>query len=397
MVVTKKPQRKGKKEWRKNVDITDVEEQLHELRNEEMLGFLLINMNKTLKIDEIIQSKSAIPEVLSRKSLKKTTAVVDTGIKKREISKTIKLKIEREAAKKKAAGLGPGASQKARKDALQKKREIVKKAKGGFDLWAEEEKEENDDDYLEPIKAKPAKKPKVEYSRPSAIPAVKLAHPGVSYNPTEEDHKNAILIAAEVEFKKIEQQEQIEKGLSYPPELDDLEDETFFDEDDEEEEDEPEEADIEESNEKPKKTVNTRADINRKKRVKEQLAKEKQIKEQKNLIKSINKIKELEKELALEETEKGRKRQIRAEIKKLQEETAPRKVSRHKFKDVSMEIQLPDEMADSLYKLKPEGNLIKDRFKSLEARNLIEPRVPVKRKRKYKIKEVESHDYKRFK
>lgn len=35
------PSRKGKKAWRKNVDTTDVEEQLHELRNEERLGYVL--------------------------------------------------------------------------------------------------------------------------------------------------------------------------------------------------------------------------------------------------------------------------------------------------------------------------------------------------------------------
>jgi nucleolar protein 53 len=62
-----------------------------------------------------------------------------------------------------------------------------------------------------------------------------------------------------------------------------------------------------------------------------------------------------------------------------------------------MEIQLPEEIAPSLRELKPEGNLIKDRFKSLEARNMIETRLPVKKKRKFKVKEVEYHDYKRFK
>jgi nucleolar protein 53 len=62
-----------------------------------------------------------------------------------------------------------------------------------------------------------------------------------------------------------------------------------------------------------------------------------------------------------------------------------------------MEIQLPDEIADTLRQLKPEGNLITDRFKSMEARNIIETRIPVKRKRRYKMKMIESHDYKRFK
>ena len=32
------PSRKGKKAWRKNVDITDVEERLEERRKEEMMG-----------------------------------------------------------------------------------------------------------------------------------------------------------------------------------------------------------------------------------------------------------------------------------------------------------------------------------------------------------------------
>ena len=62
-----------------------------------------------------------------------------------------------------------------------------------------------------------------------------------------------------------------------------------------------------------------------------------------------------------------------------------------------MAIQLKEEMTDSLRRLKPEGNLFQDRFKSLEKRNLIEPRVPVRKRRRYKLKETESHDYKRFK
>jgi nucleolar protein 53 len=34
----KKPSKKGKKEWRKNVDINQVEDNIAELRNEEILG-----------------------------------------------------------------------------------------------------------------------------------------------------------------------------------------------------------------------------------------------------------------------------------------------------------------------------------------------------------------------
>jgi nucleolar protein 53 len=67
-----------------------------------------------------------------------------------------------------------------------------------------------------------------------------------------------------------------------------------------------------------------------------------------------------------------------------------------RFQSASIEIKLSDEIPDNLTRLKPEGNLIQDRFKSLQKRNMVETRVSVKKKRKYKLKEVESHDYKRF-
>jgi hypothetical protein len=42
-----------------------------------------------------------------------------------------------------------------------------------------------------------------------------------------------------------------------------------------------------------------------------------------------------------------------------------------------IEVQLQDELSESLRQLKPEGNLLKTRFQSFVERNLIEPRVPV--------------------
>ena len=72
-------------------------------------------------------------------------------------------------------------------------------------------------------------------------------------------------------------------------------------------------------------------------------------------------------------------------------------MSRHTFKPAPIEIQLKEELSESLLKLKPEGNLFKDRFLSLQQRSLIETRVPFKQKRKYRLHETESHDYKRFK
>jgi hypothetical protein len=60
-------------------------------------------------------------------------------------------------------------------------------------------------------------------------------------------------------------------------------------------------------------------------------------------------------------------------------------------------VALPEDLPDSMRKIKPEANLFKDRFNSLQERGIIETRVPTKRRAKYKRKVVEVHSYKRFK
>jgi hypothetical protein len=39
------------------------------------------------------------------------------------------------------------------------------------------------------------------------------------------------------------------------------------------------------------------------------------------------------------------------------------KLSKYKFEEAPMEVQLPEELSGTLRQLKPEGNLLKDRFK----------------------------------
>lgn len=62
-----------------------------------------------------------------------------------------------------------------------------------------------------------------------------------------------------------------------------------------------------------------------------------------------------------------------------------------------LELQLPDELAESLRTLKPEGNLLRDRFRSLRERGILETRLPVTQRRKYQKKISEKWGYKDFK
>ena len=62
-----------------------------------------------------------------------------------------------------------------------------------------------------------------------------------------------------------------------------------------------------------------------------------------------------------------------------------------------LEVQLSDELAESLRLLKPEGNLFRDRYRSFVERGIVEPRfAPNRRGRKYPIQYVEKYDYKHW-
>lgn len=65
--------------------------------------------------------------------------------------------------------------------------------------------------------------------------------------------------------------------------------------------------------------------------------------------------------------------------------------------DRSLELVLPDELQDSLRLLKPEGNLLKDRFRSVLVRGKIEARKPIQQPKRAKRTLTEKWTYKDFK
>ena len=61
-----------------------------------------------------------------------------------------------------------------------------------------------------------------------------------------------------------------------------------------------------------------------------------------------------------------------------------------------LELVLPDELQDSLRRLRPEGNLLRERFRSAVIRGRVEPRKPVVQPRKPKRYIVEKWSYRDF-
>lgn len=77
--------------------------------------------------------------------------------------------------------------------------------------------------------------------------------------------------------------------------------------------------------------------------------------------------------------------------------TGGEKIGKHRVAKGAVTVQLGEDLAESLRQVKPEGNLFKDRFLSLQRRALLEPRVPqLPKRRAGRTKEYEKHAWKKF-
>ena len=73
-----------------------------------------------------------------------------------------------------------------------------------------------------------------------------------------------------------------------------------------------------------------------------------------------------------------------------------RQLGKFKLPEKDLELVLPDELQDSLRLLKPEGNLLKDRYRSLLVRGKTEARRRIPFKKQAKTKLTEKWSYKDF-
>ena len=73
-----------------------------------------------------------------------------------------------------------------------------------------------------------------------------------------------------------------------------------------------------------------------------------------------------------------------------------RQLGKFKLPEKDLELVLPDELQDSLRLLKPEGNLLKDRYRSLLVRGKMEARRRVPFRKQARTKLTEKWSYKDF-
>ncbi|KAF8586908.1 P60-like protein [Ramaria rubella] len=433
------PSRKGRKAWRKNISIEDIEQGLDSLRDEERLTGIPVHQktndqlfqvdltgderlkrslpkydHSQLMSSKILAQRSEIPAVFSRVSKPSRSAL--THEEKGRLLRMGKRKVKgpfNTLVDPKELGAG---------SAMLEPTEAVKNS-GKYDVWADDSeaarhrvkgkgKYKHTEDFLLPLVSPLTVKPPDTFHPNHGIdlPAIIQPHQGTSYNPLETAHNELLLTAHEIEvrrevdatkFQDVKARmeaarrtvaEEMENGAS-GMKID------------------KGEAVIEEDNDLsgPQESIAPALKVPAPKTQKQRRKAAKVLAERRALLDQrrhrhflagLSSAKSLRVQVArslrARQAALDARRAARAELVKRRGLVGQR-LGKHRVEEGQVDVQLGEELSESLRELRPQGNLFRDRFISLQHRALVEPRVPVlPKRRRTKIKEYEKHAWKRF-
>ncbi|KAF1821831.1 P60-like protein [Dissoconium aciculare CBS 342.82] len=417
------PSRKGKKAWRKNVDITQIEDGLNVVRDEIIRGGVVsektadqlfatdvvgdaeiekqLRGKKLLRADEILAQRSAVAGLDGRKR-KAELEVVPTLGKKQKNGQYIShkdLQRLRRIADNRISLEGEAAT---------------------HDPWAQtaDPAVRPELDFLEP--PKPIVAPKTLAHAPipltasgKAVASVQKPEGGRSYNPLVGDwsallqkegeaavaaEKDRLALEAaeaerearlEAEAAKVDAQERDadQYATDYDSEWDGIQSEG--------------EREVFTAKPRPRKTTQER---NKVKARKEREAKEKWERNQRIRDAEQNRIKQIAKEVSARDKVQRPGTLIRTTSNGSDSDSDAPDVSlpRRRFgkidvPDAPLEVVLPEDLQDSLRRLKPEGNLLTDRYRNLLINGKVEVRKKLGQQKKKQTYAREKWTYKDFK
>ncbi|KAI0267347.1 ribosome biogenesis protein Nop53/GLTSCR2 [Gloeopeniophorella convolvens] len=406
--------RRGKKAWRKNVDIDDLEEKLEGLREEERTLGTTLQAKKddelfivdtkgddkvrkslprfsraALRSSQIIAQRSAVPAVHSRPRKPLVTA--------REKDRLLRIgrKDRRGPLNSLVDPAQPGAG-----SALLEVSEAAKHS-GTYDVW--------DAPAGPAVKVRAA--PDAPHPRSAiALPAVPAPHAGTSYNPPEAAHTALLRAAHEAEARRALEAAALEatkarilgarhedgadavgvQGMLVDKPEDGAEDVA------------PEDgAGGDESGAAPKapqrKTKQQRRKAERLRAEKRALVERALRKRLHSSVDSARTLRRAAEQTRAARAEAAAARAAQRAARLAQGGLVGQKLGKHVVREGEVDVQLGEELSESLRGLRPEGNLFRDRFLSMQQRALIEPRALVlPKKRKTRLVEYEKHAWKRF-
>ncbi|XP_065363319.1 ribosome biogenesis protein NOP53 [Calliphora vicina] len=437
----KRISKKNKSAWRKT-DIKDVETYLEDQRQEERIGTFEDKADQELFQVDVTPSEANKKKLLTEKQKRKlnaqkpmksyqsleNTSKVQDPIKKRNIIKNHKKagrNIEEEVYNPKKPRHFK-ATQDRLKTYAQVEAKLKKKASkeldNNKDLWATEDFR----DKLPGLKDEKgwiSKDLSVYHAQTLGLPVFKVhdsirhrttkakkfepPHPGISYNPSLEDHQNLITTVVGKEEKIIKEEKHLKRVTTEmfskvtPEERDRLrlkEMSAGMDDDDEEEanENEPINGDATKNKDDvdaPYATINPPVENKKKSKTarnKELKQKElqKKLEEKKALKKQtadINRIKSLKAEVLAEEEELDdlKKRRKKTAFKKKFE---PKRLGRLKFVEPDQDLTMPENLAGNMRNIQQESSLLVDRFKNFQKRNILPVSVATGKQKAPKVK-----------
>jgi len=438
-----KASKKGKKSWRKNVDMKAVDAALEEARFEERVGgsFAERADDKLFRIEEApgVEEKrdrkkprklrcfanlEGLPGVPDPKPLRNRTKLPEE--RENPIVKAMKEKKVKagNVGKKNAERIASRKRHLEEKEANKEEKKTRRRTNFDFDIWADEEDDSKlpskewveKEALIHTLKGKSKHTPKASakrnFSTGSLLPAVEVPHAGASYNPSAEEHQELLLKATMVELAKereagrIERQttamfptrgqaptaqdrvKEMSEGIVELNNVADHPEEEEEEEGNEEEENTAEDGEVDQKIVKPKTRKQKR---DRRGRMFEE-QKEKRLKEAKIREMEVMRVKSLKKELSKED-QRTQENQERREKQRVEKMSGPIQLSNYKYEPQELELKLSDELTGNLRNLSPEGSLLEDRFKSMQRRNMIEVRVKQKTVRTLKRKKIEKRGH----
>ncbi|CAB3370897.1 Hypothetical predicted protein [Cloeon dipterum] len=409
----KRVSKKTKTSWRKNTDVADVTEFLEAKRTKEIRG--VKKNEEVFTIDTEARKIKDIDLFLSRKERARSkplkcftamineSAVSDPVIKRNTVTKPgegkgisniRKKQMSLKRLKKEAQSLNDSKKYSAKKASANIKTDAAQ------DVWDENYGKVTlpiDEQWLNPktlvhtiehFEKKIGKKSTFSRKKNSVLPAVEAPHPGESYNPTLEDHQDLLQQVADHEMKLIKLEKHIErvttkmfcKKKDMPTEESKMKEmaeglpipgEEVVDED---------LSDSEYKALNPpvlnkKKTLKKRKNL---KKVKEEQMQRFNAKMEKKKVADIYRLKKLDEEMAAEKVVMDQNKEQKIKILK-EKELQPKKMSNFNFVAPELDFNLPKDIRGTVRQVKTEGNILADRFKSMQKRNVIETRVKQKK------------------
>ncbi|KAL9615021.1 MAG: hypothetical protein Q9167_000553 [Letrouitia subvulpina] len=409
------PSRKRKREWRKNIDVSEIEAGLETARDQVIKGGIISEKpsealftfditgsesikrsyqrtHKPLKADEILAARSAIPSIDTRKRSNVTNGVVGPSIKNRRPNGVSSKELER--LKKIAYG-----GESAPKDIIE--------ANGSstYDPWAPKPEQNTTDPTLSFLeKPRHIKSPLTLHKPPVSLvagtdpyPAIPKPKPGTSYNPVFQDWDHLLTSEGakevETEKKRLEAQraerekQQLIAAAQSENEVWQTEDESIWE-------------GLESENEVAGKL--SKRKLRRKTPAEKNKARRRKAAERQAVLDArIKKIEEQARQIGdiagqVEAEATARARSDLGPTNEDKKEADDQILRKRNLPERDLELVLPDELQDSLRLLKPEGNLLKDRYFNLLVRGKMEARKPITQPKKARRVATEKWTYKDF-